>query len=557
VRRLLTAAAAALALPVLTAPLLLLAPSALAADPASAAITAFRGGDHVYVDPAAEEAGKIDEPKVAGRISSDAVDVYVAVLPDSARGGGTPDALLKQMGGQLTGDATLALVVGRHFNAGSSALGRGEAAALATEAINQHPGNVNDTLTAFVDKVGAANGSRRSSGVDPVRTTSPNNSGFGLFLPVLVIGGLAVFALSFFRRRGGRRKQTDSLKADAQRWYERLGGEVLNLSAGDNVSARQALADASERYNAAGSALSGARSDADYAAARDTALEGLHFARAARTSLGIDAGPELPPTSVQQAAGQVTAEQQIQLGGQQIDMRPDYAANTPYYYPGGIVGGGRVPGGYYSQPFWKTALIGGAAGLGGLLVADALFDAVRGPFGGGMFGGGFGYGGGMFGGGGYGYGGGYGGGYDQGGGGGDQGGGGGGDFGGGGDWGGAGISVVAATSAEAVVGTSEPAAAGTPQPAPPARIPTSWAKVRRRLEQARNYWIVTSRPDGRPHAAPVWGVWLDGRLWFSTSPASVKARNLAADPRVVVHLERADTVPWRLPTGDRARSVTG
>ncbi|MEI6136703.1 MAG: pyridoxamine 5'-phosphate oxidase family protein [Chloroflexota bacterium] len=30
-----------------------------------------------------------------------------------------------------------------------------------------------------------------------------------------------------------------------------------------------------------------------------------------------------------------------------------------------------------------------------------------------------------------------------------------------------------------------------------------------RLRTAMNYWIATTRPDGRPHAAPVWGVWLD------------------------------------------------
>jgi PPOX class probable F420-dependent enzyme len=74
------------------------------------------------------------------------------------------------------------------------------------------------------------------------------------------------------------------------------------------------------------------------------------------------------------------------------------------------------------------------------------------------------------------------------------------------------------------------------------RIPTAWAEVRLRLEQARNYWIVTHRPDGRPHAAPVWGVWMDGRVCFSTSPDAVKARNLVADPRVVVHLDSADNV---------------
>jgi PPOX class probable F420-dependent enzyme len=67
-----------------------------------------------------------------------------------------------------------------------------------------------------------------------------------------------------------------------------------------------------------------------------------------------------------------------------------------------------------------------------------------------------------------------------------------------------------------------------------------WSFAGGELERARNYWIVTARPDGRPHAMPVWGVWLDETLWFSTGEASVKARNLAADPRLVVHLESGD-----------------
>jgi general stress protein 26 len=38
----------------------------------------------------------------------------------------------------------------------------------------------------------------------------------------------------------------------------------------------------------------------------------------------------------------------------------------------------------------------------------------------------------------------------------------------------------------------------------------------------------------------VWGLWQDGAVWFSTSPESQKARNLARDPRVAVHLESGD-----------------
>ena len=70
----------------------------------------------------------------------------------------------------------------------------------------------------------------------------------------------------------------------------------------------------------------------------------------------------------------------------------------------------------------------------------------------------------------------------------------------------------------------------------------AWESVRRRVQEARNYWIATSSPDGRPHTAPVWGLWLDERFMFSTDPTSRKARNFQANPAIVVHLESGDDV---------------
>jgi hypothetical protein len=40
----------------------------------------------------------------------------------------------------------------------------------------------------------------------------------------------------------------------------------------------------------------------------------------------------------------------------------------------------------------------------------------------------------------------------------------------------------------------------------------------------------------------VWGLWHDGGFYFSSSPDSRKARNLAANPSVTVHLESGDEV---------------
>jgi pyridoxine/pyridoxamine 5'-phosphate oxidase len=70
----------------------------------------------------------------------------------------------------------------------------------------------------------------------------------------------------------------------------------------------------------------------------------------------------------------------------------------------------------------------------------------------------------------------------------------------------------------------------------------AWAWVERECTRARNYWICTTRPDGRPHAMPVWGLWLDEAVVFSTDPASTKARNFSARPDAVIHLESGDEV---------------
>lgn len=67
-----------------------------------------------------------------------------------------------------------------------------------------------------------------------------------------------------------------------------------------------------------------------------------------------------------------------------------------------------------------------------------------------------------------------------------------------------------------------------------------WSHVAERLEQARNYWVASAGAAGRPHAVPVWGIWLDGALYFGGGPRT--ARNLAANPAVAIHLESGDDV---------------
>jgi len=68
-------------------------------------------------------------------------------------------------------------------------------------------------------------------------------------------------------------------------------------------------------------------------------------------------------------------------------------------------------------------------------------------------------------------------------------------------------------------------------------LPWSWAVER--LSRSQNFWLSTTRPDGRPHAMAVWAVWVDGGLYFSTGETTVKARNLAERSDCVVTTDQA------------------
>ena len=71
-------------------------------------------------------------------------------------------------------------------------------------------------------------------------------------------------------------------------------------------------------------------------------------------------------------------------------------------------------------------------------------------------------------------------------------------------------------------------------------LPWGWAVER--LARCRNFWVTTVDARHRPHSMPVWGVWSesDERFFFCCAPSSLKARNLAENPNVVVAVD--DTV---------------
>ena len=68
-------------------------------------------------------------------------------------------------------------------------------------------------------------------------------------------------------------------------------------------------------------------------------------------------------------------------------------------------------------------------------------------------------------------------------------------------------------------------------------LPWSWAEER--LASSHDYWLTTTWPDGRPHLMPVWGMWHESCVWFSSSGRSRKTLNLERDPRCTVATDKA------------------
>src|SRR6478752_6557210 len=197
-----------------------------------------------------------------------------------------------------------------------------------------------------------------------------------LILLVVAAIGLAIWSAS----RNSSNRSASSLadaKADARRVIDRLGGQVLNLTGTDDAS-KQALADASERFTAAGSQIDQATTAKQALLAKESALEGLYYVRAARTAMGMDPGPELETLTGQKSAGAVTEDRRVQVEGRDIEASPTPSQRTPNYYPGGRVAGRPVPAGWYSEPWWKPALVAGAWGLGSVLLFDAMFSGMHG-----------------------------------------------------------------------------------------------------------------------------------------------------------------------------------
>ncbi len=402
-------------------------PIAQAGPTIDQAVEALRS-DPVYVDPAAEvaiDAG--DETRLRRKLdTAGAGPVYIAILPLAAEdeAGGAPDGVVQAIHDGLGRPGTYAVIVGRHFRAGSEGpLQPGVAGRLATEALEAHRGDgVTATLLDFVDRVAEAR--RHGAGDD-----EPSGGGSALII-VLVIGGAAFVLFRAYRRRRRTRAELAEVKAAAHEDLIALADDVQKLEepVESNHRAQDEYASALESYDKATRSFDRARQPRELEAVTRALEDGRYHMAAAQALVDGRQPPErrapcffdprhgpstrdvewAPPGGTARRVpaceadaqaverGAEPASREVMAGGRMVP----YWSAPPYFGP--------WAGGYF-MPF------GGAGFLSGLFVGELLGGAY----------GGWGYGswGGSGGSGGFG-------GWD------DGGGGGGSDFGGGMDFGG-------------------------------------------------------------------------------------------------------------------------
>jgi hypothetical protein len=345
---------------------------AASADTVSDAVAGLQASPPIYVG---DQGAVISQNTVSAALPTFA---RIAIV---ASGSGSPQGLAQQIGARLDPSGSLGLVVavvsGRTFGAASSRYCAGYAAAKAAQAVSEHSaqlkagGDHPDLSSLIIDfgtlvasgPIAHTSACGSASGTDTAgKGGSGSSTAWIWLLVILVVIAGGVTALVVRSRRKTRRQLADA-RAQVDPYLDRLANELNTLDPGNNEVARQALADASERYTSAGAQLHNATSIARLVAARQTILQGLYATRTARGALGLDLGPPLPP--ITDEASQLNEAQPVTVQGQTFQGYPAYSPNAPYYYGGGY----GVPGGWYGSPFWETLLFtsvlsGGFGGWG-------------------------------------------------------------------------------------------------------------------------------------------------------------------------------------------------
>jgi hypothetical protein len=379
-------------LAVAAAAALALAAGARAGERIDAAVAALQAGP-VYVDPTAQLAiGSADQARLRAAIdSAGAGPVYIAILPLAAENetGGNPDGVLEALHNGLNHRGTYAVVVGRHFRAGSDGvLQPGVAGRLATEALKAHRGDgVTATLIDFVHRVAAA---RENGGTAPSNGTG---TGGAVLIGLLLLGGGAFFAVHAVRGRRRQQEELAEVKAAAHDDLIALADDVQKLEqpVEANAQAKQEYQEALTDYEQASSAYDRARRAKELQAVASSLEEGRYHMAAAEALLAGKHPPERrPPCFFDPRHGPSTRDVEWAPPGGTPRKVPACEADAQAVERGQepasrevVAGGRRVPywnapryfgpwaGGYF-MPF------GGTGFLSGLFVGELLGGAYGG-----------------------------------------------------------------------------------------------------------------------------------------------------------------------------------
>lgn len=95
------------------------------------------------------------------------------------------------------------------------------------------------------------------------------------------------------------------------------------------------------------------------------------------------------------------------------------------------------------------------------------------------------------------------------------------------------LQPTAEAMSRAGKGTGAETPAGNAQPIP-------WETAVDRFRKGGWFWLSSVRPDGSPHAVPVFAAWAGDSFFVASKPTKRKSRNLDANPRCVVTHDAGD-----------------
>ena len=373
---------------------LALAGAAHAGERIDAAVAALQS-DPVYVDPDAELAiGANDQARLRRKIdSAGAGPVYIAILQGRTENetGGDPDGVLEAVHDGLGRPGTYAVVVGRHFRAGSEGvLPPGTAGRLATDALNDHRGDgVAATLLDFIDRVAAA----RESGSGDGSSDGEPGTGGGILIGLLVLGGGGFLAFRAIRKRRQTQAELAEVKAAAHDDLIALADDVQRLEepVEGNPAAKREYEAALEDYGTATQSYDRATQPKQLEAVTSALEEGRYHMTAARALLDGRPAPERrAPCFFDPRHGPSTRDVEWAPPGGAPRPVPACEADAQLVERGGepasrqVMAGGRLVPYWNAPPYfspWAGGYFmpfGGMGFLSGLFVGELLGGAYGG-----------------------------------------------------------------------------------------------------------------------------------------------------------------------------------